>query len=174
VALENPSDRTDAGRVSFATRPQRPVDRAGAELAEVAHVLQLAPQSKNLDFDLGRYPVDDVSDGRTVSPVDTIQPLVGRTGNPSLHGVQTHLQSPSDGAESKAAPDHCHHSSAQLFERSFLGMVEYRSGRLLGAGLWKLPELWTQRAASTSSLENAKSAFSTATTGHYPFSGSVK
>jgi hypothetical protein len=31
----------------------------------------------------------------------------------------------------------------------------------LTMALWKLPELWTQRAASTSSLENAECAFST-------------
>lgn len=32
-------------------------------------------------------------------------------------------------------------------------------------GLWKLPDLWTHRAAPTRSLENAQTAFSTATTG---------
>lgn len=68
-----------------------------------------------------------------------------------------------------AKPLHVREAAAQY---GGCAAASVRTEWIEDAGLWKLPDLWTHRAAPTRSLENAQHAFSTATTGPFSFRSS--
>ena len=140
VPVKNPPDGAHAGRTWRTAIDQRPMNHRRTGLTEGALLFQFAAYLQDQGLGLGIRAVDRASDRRAVSPIDTVQPLPGCAGDPTLHGVQAHLQSPCDGAQRGTPPDHRDHVSPLLLKRSFLGVVEYRPSRASTEGPWKLPD----------------------------------
>jgi hypothetical protein len=132
-ALEDASDGPDRGEGLDPAGLQRAVDRHGAELAQVALVLQFAAQGQHEVLQgLGRSVGWLAWAVGPVRPVDPIEPPVAGPRDPELNSGQGHPGSASDLAERGAAACGSDHLTAAL-----LGPVFGPSEAPLAAGLWK-------------------------------------
>jgi hypothetical protein len=111
-------------------RHELTVDGPGAELTQIARLLQFAPQAKHKVLDGRCGPLDSHRDRRTIAPVDAIQRQLAGTSAPPLDGGEAHPMRTCDRAHRRAGANLSHDRAPLLFAPSqpFLPMASYSHG----------------------------------------------
>lgn len=121
VPRQDAANRADTRRVGDAVGLQRAVDRRRAVLAEHTVGTQFVTQEENVMLEGQRRAIDrGAAPRRATAPVDPIQALPTRAGNPHLDGAQADAKSPSGRPHRRPAPHRSHHGATPLLKRGFL------------------------------------------------------
>src|SRR5512135_1628708 len=133
AALEDTAEGAYRGERVGASGLQRGVDRLGAELAQIAGVLQLATQGQHKVLQVRRGPIDwPAPSGRAPRDVGAVEPLAVGPCDPELNGGQCHAEASSDLAHGNAPADGGDHLTTTLLDPVF-GSLRPPVGRVLSS-----------------------------------------
>ena len=90
------------------------MNRRGAELAKVTAVTLFRAQFHDEVFNPRRGGLSLASAAPCAGPIDSIQALSARMGDPALHGMQTDTKLRSNSSQRSALSNGCHHPTTTL------------------------------------------------------------